>query len=237
MKLSAPIFRLKRQAKLLARETNTPLHQALDQISRREGYQSWSHLAGSNSDHRPAKRVFEELASGDLVLLGGRPGHGKTLLGLELAVEAVRAGRRSFFFTLEENKAAVLDRLRVLGADEKAIQNSLIIDTSDDICANYIADRVRDGCTDSVVVIDYLQILDQKRSNPELAVQLEELGSLARDVPSIVVAMSQIDRSFDFKSKRLPELSDVRLPNPVNLALFTKTCFMHEGEVLLEAVS
>jgi replicative DNA helicase len=237
MKLSAPIFRLKRQAKLVARETSTPLHRVLDQIAQREGYRSWSHLSGSNSDRRPAKQMLEEFVPGDLVLLGARPGHGKTLLGLELAAEAARAGRQGFFFSLEVNEAAVFDRLRALGAEERAIRDSLIIDTSDDICANYIRDRVRHGYADSVVVIDYLQILDQKRSNPELAAQLEELGRLAHNTPSIVVTISQIDRSFELKSKRLPDLSDVRLPNPVNLALFTKTCFMHEGEVLLQAAS
>ena len=237
MMLSAPIFRLKREARLLARASSVPLHDALDEIARREGYRSWSHLSGSKPDRRPAKRILEELLSGDLMLLGARPGHGKTLVGLELAVEGVRAGRRSFFFSLEENEAAVVDRLRALGAEEKAFHDSLVVDTSNDICADYIEDRVRDGCADSVVVIDYLQILDQKRSNPALAAQLEKLRALARDMPSIVVTMCQIDRSFDLKSKRLPELSDVRLPNPANLALFTKTCFMHEGEILLQAAS
>ncbi len=237
MKLSAPIFRLKRQAKLLAREKSTPLHQALDQIARREGYRNWSHLSESNSGRRPAKQILDELVSGDLVLLGARPGHGKTLLGIDLAVEAVRAGRHGFFFSLEVNEGAVFNRLRALGADETAIRDSLIIDTSNDICANYIGKRVRDGYADSVVVIDYLQILDQKRSNPELAVQIEELRSLAHDMPSIVVTISQIDRSFESKNKHIPELSDVRLPNPINLALFTKTCFMHEGAVSLQAVT
>jgi len=235
MKLSAPIFRLKRQAKLLARETKAPLHRALDQIARREGYRSWSHLSGATADHRPAREILDALAPGDLVLLGARPGHGKTLLGLELALEAVRAGRRGFFFSLEENEASVLDRLRGVGAEEKVIGHALMIDTSDEISADYIAHRVRDA--GSVVVVDYLQILDQKRSNPALAHQLETLGRLARDLPSIVVTISQIDRAFEHTGKRLPELADVRLPNPVNLALFTKTCFLHEGEVLLQTAS
>lgn len=237
MKLSAPIFRLRRQAKLLARKKSAPLHLALDQIAQREGYRSWSHLSDSNSGHRPAKQILGELVSGDLVLLGARPGHGKTLLGIDLAIEAVRTGRQGYFFSLEVNEAAVFDRLRALGADEKAIRDSLIIDTSDDICATYIGERVRNGFADSVVVIDYLQILDQKRSNSELGVQLEELRSLAHETPSIVVTISQIHRSFELKSKHLPELSDVRLPNPINLALFTKTCFMHEGAASLQTVS
>jgi replicative DNA helicase len=236
-KLSAPIFRLKRQARLLARDSKIPLHKALDTVARQEGYGTWSHLAASNVDHRRAKTLLAALTGGDLVLLGARPGHGKTLMGLELALEAARAGRQGFFFSLEENQDALLDRLRTLGADGTGIDASLIIDTSDDICADYIADRVRGGRGDSVVVIDYLQILDQKRINPELSAQLEALESLARNTPMIVIAIAQIDRAFELKSKRLPDLSDVRLPNPINLEIFTKTCFLHEGEVLLEGVN
>jgi len=235
MELSAPIFRLKRRARLIARNAKVPLHQALDQVARLEGYASWSHLAASTVEKGQTKKILADLAAGDLVLLGARPGHGKTLFGLELAVEAARAGRRSFFFSLEENEEAVLDRLRALGVDRDAIGDALIIDTSDDICAEYIAERVRSERRESVAVIDYLQILDQRRSNPELSVQLETLESLARNTPTVVIAISQIDRAFELKRKSLPELCDVRQPNPINLALFTKTCFLHKGEVLLKA--
>jgi replicative DNA helicase len=237
MKCSAPVFRLKRRAKRLAQETNAPLHKALDQIARQEGYRSWSHLSQSSPDRPAPREILADLASGDLVLLGARPGHGKTRLGLALACEAARAGRRSYFFSLVENEASVLDHLRVLGAEKRAIRDHLVIDTSDDICAEYIADRVRLGCSDSVVVVDYLQTLDHKRSNPELAIQLETFGTLARDTRSIVVTISQIDRSFELKNKRLPELTDVRLPNPVSLAVFTKICFLHEGRILVQPAS
>ena len=44
MRFSAPIFKLKRQAKLLARDRNIPLYQALDKPAVAEGYRIWSHL-------------------------------------------------------------------------------------------------------------------------------------------------------------------------------------------------
>lgn len=44
MQLSAPIYKLKRKAKLLAREIDIALHQALDKVAIEEGFQSWSHL-------------------------------------------------------------------------------------------------------------------------------------------------------------------------------------------------
>jgi hypothetical protein len=51
------------------------------------------------------------------------------------------------------------------------------------------------------------------------------------------VTVSQIDRSFDIKSKPLPDLADVRRPNPVDLGLFTKTCFLHDGELKVQVMN
>lgn len=237
MNLSAPIFRLKRQAKLLSRETNAPLHLSLDEVAKREGYRSWSHLASSSSHDRPAPKLLAHFVPGDLVLLGARPGHGKTLLGLELAVEAARADRRSFFFSLEESESSISDRLRGLGFDIGEVGNTLVIDTSDAIYADHIIERVGAGQDNSVVVVDYLQLLDQRRRNPELAVQVKALASFARAASAIIVTISQIDRSFDMEGKSLPDLSNVRLPNPVDLARFTKTCFLHNGELRVDPVS
>lgn len=117
MKLSAPVYHLKRQARLLSREARIPLHQALDRIATREGFASWSLLASRATEAAPAGRLFAQLAPGDMVLVGGRPGHGKTLMSLELAVEAMKSGNRGVFFTLEYTQRDVLDRFRAIGAD------------------------------------------------------------------------------------------------------------------------
>src|SRR3546814_9646667 len=68
-------------------------------------------------------------------------------------------------------------------------------------------------------------------SSDLLAVQVKTLAGFASTASTIIVAISQIDRSFDMEGKPLPNLSNVRLPNPVDLALFTKTCFLHNGEM------
>jgi replicative DNA helicase len=236
MKLSAPIYRLKRQARLAARAARVPLHQALDRIARDEGYRSWGHLAAARSAETPALAIFERLAPADLLLLAARPGQGKTLLGLELAIEAAQSGRRSTVFSLEEDEATLLERLRELDVAKRRVAHMPRIDTSDAICADYIIERMRDPGGVGIAVIDYLQLLDQKRSHPALADQLAALRTFARATGTIIIAISQIDRSFARKGKPLPELSDVRLPNPVDLTVFTKTCFLHAGELSFEPV-
>ena len=235
MRLSAPIFRLKRRARLLSRAKEIPLHTALNQIAREEGFRSWSHLAAYGSDLRPAREILAQLAPGDLVLLGSRPGHGKLILALELIVEATKGGRRGFLFSLEDTEAAASTRLQSLGADPRTI-TSLTLDTSDDICADYVIRKLSAVRGNAVVVIDYLQLLDQRRRNPELADQIRTLMSFAGASGSIIVVISQINRSFELRAKPVPELSDVRLPNPLDLTLFTKSCFLHEGEIHFQAV-
>ncbi|TFI56642.1 DNA helicase [Sphingomonas parva] len=243
MRLSAPIFRLKRQARLLARADGVPLHVALDRVARGEGFRAWSHLAASASAAAAAagdggRALLAALAPGDLVLLGGRPGHGKTLMGLELAAAAGRAGRPAFFFTLEDDEALVRARLRALGAEPDG--SPVIVDTSDAISAEHVIARLGGAGAGSgggaVAVIDYLQLLDQRRSNPPLAEQVRALRAFAGATGAIVVALSQIDRTFATSGRRFPELGDVRLPNPVDLGLFTRACFLHDGEARFAGV-
>ncbi|MEP3112573.1 DNA helicase [Nisaea sp.] len=237
MRFSHPVFRLKRQARLLSREENIPLNKALDRIAAGEGYKSWGHLAANAETGRPAGALLAQLAPGDLVILGARPGHGKTLLGLELLAEAAKAGRYGFFFTLDYSDADVVDRVRALGIEPGEISSRVTLDTSDGICADHIIAEMDTAPPRSIAVVDYLQLLDQKRRNPELAEQVAALRTFAQTIGHIVVLISQIDRAYDPEEKPLPDLSDVRLPNPVDLTLFTKSCFLHDGEVRLDAVA
>ena len=228
MKLSAPIYRLKRRARMLARDSKLPLHAALDRISREEGFQGWSHLTAAIARHHPAGEILGKLGPGDLVLLGARPGQGKTLLGLELTRLALAAGRPAYFFTLEDSEQIVTERLHALGANASPLGARLSIDASDFICATHIIEKVGDT-RGAMIVIDYLQLLDQQRRLPDLASQIGTLKAFAGKTGAIVVALSQIDRRFDASGRSLPTRSDVRLPNPLDLALFSKACFIHQG--------
>ncbi|NIA70001.1 DNA helicase [Pelagibius litoralis] len=236
MRLSAPIYRLKRRAKVLSRAERIPLNEALDRVAVAEGFTSWSLLAARASATAPSRALLARLNPGDLVLLGARPGHGKTLMGLELIMEALKLGRRGVFFTLEYSENDVLDRLRSIGGDPAVFGDRFAFDTSDAISAGYIIDRLASAPQGSVAVVDYLQLLDQKRENPELMVQVRALKAFASARGLIIVFISQIDRSYDASARPCPDLKDVRLPNPLDLTLFNKTCFLNDGKVQIEAL-
>ena len=235
MKLSAPVHRLKRQAKELSRKDNIPLHLALDRVATGEGFGAWSLLSARSGESLSAAGLLGRLAPGDLLLIGARPGQGKTLLSLQLAVEAMKAGRRAAFFTLEYTAKGVLGRFRALGVDPAQFEALFSFDDSDAISADHIMRSLTDAPEGTLAIVDYLQLLDQKRGNPELGVQISALKAFAQERGLILAFISQIDRSYDPAAKRCPDLDDIRLPNPLDLSLFSKTCFLNQGEVRFQA--
>lgn len=237
MKLSAPIYHLKRKAKRLSREEGIPLHDALDRVATTEGFSAWSMLAAKAATVTPANRLFPQFRHGDLVLVGARPGQGKTLMSLELAVEAMKSGHRAAFFSLEYTEKDVLDRMRAIGAEPAQFDKLFELDCSDALSADYVVRQMATAPRGTVVVIDYLQLLDQRRENPDLTAQVRALKSFARDKRLIVVFISQIDRSYDPSVKPCPDLRDIRLPNPLDLKLFDKMCFMNNSEVQFRAAN
>jgi replicative DNA helicase len=235
MKLSAPIYHLKRQAKRIARDEKIPLHAALDRIAAQEGERGWSALAAKVVPTRKAE-IFSRLAPGDMLLIGARPGRGKTLLALELAIDAVKSGRRATFFTLEYTEKDVQDRFRALGAERMCFDQLFAADCSDQINADHVIAALASAERGTLAVIDYLQLLDQKRSNPDLETQVRALRIFARETGVIIVCISQIDRAYDASKKPMPDIRDIRLPNPLDLKLFDKMCFLNEGRAQFEAM-
>ena len=165
MHLSAPIFRLKRDAKRLARPEGIALSRALDRLAAKEGFQGWSHLAARHASKSPADSVITTLSPGDLVLIAARPGHGKTLLAFELLARAGTLNRRGALFTLDYHERDVADRFRDIGREP---DRDLIVDASDDISADTIIARLKTLQMPTLFVVDYLQLLDQKMQQPAI---------------------------------------------------------------------
>lgn len=240
MKPSTPVYRLKQRARRLARTHGIPLHAALDRVAREEGFPGWSLLAASLPQpprDSSAGGVFRRLVPGDLLLLGARPGHGKTLMALKLAVEAMKAGHRSMFFSLEYTAGDMRDRFRAIGADPESFDGLFAFDGSDDICAGHIEARLGTAPAGTLAVIDYLQLLDQRRDKPALDAQIAALRGFARRRGVILVFVSQIDRGYDPAAKPLPDIEDVRLPNRLDLSAFTKACFLHRGKIAFQPLN
>jgi replicative DNA helicase len=232
MKLSAPIYLLKQRAKALARANAIPLHEALDRIARMEGFRAWSMLsAATSSSNSEVASLAARVRAGDLLLLGARPRQGKTLLALGLAIETMRTGNRAALFTLEFSRADVARCFSALNEDLGSFDDRFYVDESDLISADYVMAKMASAPRNTLIVIDYLQLLDQRRSNPDLPQQIRALKSFVRERGHIALCLAQIDRRYDPAVSKCPGLADVRLPNPLDLTLFDKACFLNAGAI------
>jgi len=233
MKLSAPIYILKQQAKATSHRNKVRLHVALNQIAAREGFKAWSHLASAWQRQDSSRTAYEYLRNGDLLLVGARPGQGKTMLSAGLAIEAMTRGHRAAFFTLECTAAEVETLIEATGRKSCEFRDRWLLNTSEDISAAYVIRRLEGAPPGTLVVVDYLQLLDQRRDKPSLDEQVKELRAFALASQTMIVCLSQIGRAYAQASKACPSMRDVRLPNPVDLSLFNKACFIHAGKMQL----
>lgn len=197
MKPSAPIDRLKRQARALSRAPG--------------------------------------ITPGDRVLVAARPGQGKTLLCLELAVDAMKSGHRSILFSLDSSRTDVERYFAAIGESAERFKDCFEFDDSDDICAEYIVRRLHSAARGTLVIVDYLQLLDQRRENASLLQQMALLKGFALRRGLVMLFLSQVDRHFDDTKSPVPAMADIRQPNPLDLSLFNKTCFLHKGSVAFTA--
>lgn len=234
MKLSSPIHVLKSKAKKLKSEQSISMTQALDLVAREEGFNSWSLLASKKDEVLPKKysEILDFFNSGDLILIGARPGKGKTSFTIGLFVQAIEQKRpKGFYFTLAETHKDLAGR--IASYNEMIGQNDELfgLNYSNDICAEYIISvtekQVQPG---SVIVVDYLQLLDEKRVNPPLQDQILKLKEFAKEKGCIIIFLSQIDREIEYRANQRPTIDDIRLPNPLDIKLFNKVIFLYRDQ-------
>jgi len=189
---------------------------ALNQIAIREGFSSWSLLQSRSDQILPSRysELLDFFNDGDLVVIASRPGMGKTSFTMGLFVQAAKqASSKSFYFTLSETHK---DLARRIGAYDQLMgenKDQFELNYSNDICAEYII-SVTKGQVGSggLIVIDYLQLLDEKRVNPPIQTQIEKLKTYAKEKRCTIVFLSQIDRSLENMVSKRPGIDDIRLP-------------------------
>lgn len=178
------------------------------------------------------------LQPGNLIVLGGRPGEGKSAFALQLALHAATIGPVAFF-SMEMNRDELTTRAlaqvarvnhhdmmrgHLCEADQAKVgrarialeQRQLAIDDTAALTPFQIrskAKTVQARAGLSLVVVDYLQLLQRPRHSHSreeaVADNTWALKVLAGELKVPVLALSQLNRS-SVKDERRPTLSDLR---------------------------
>jgi len=178
-------------------------------------------------------------ARGDLVLLAGRPGMGKSSLGLEIITRAAIAFRApTVLFSLEMSAQQVLARMVsatsgvplsvldgavLLPGQERALGTALgrlaecdvLISEAPTLSLAQLRSQVRRRAARSdlaLVVVDHIQLVSAEGENrvAEMGQISRGLKALARDHNVVVLALSQLSRAVEQRADKIPVLSDLR---------------------------
>jgi replicative DNA helicase len=213
------------------------LSEVLSSIDQRQQYKSM--ITGVSTGFSDLDKLTHGLHGGDLIILAGRPGMGKTLLAMNIAEHiAIKEKRSVAIFSLEMSKQQLIERslVSIARLDAEKVQSGTLEAESftrlsnavpqicgvklfvDDHSSLSITD-IRSKCRRikrehglSLVVIDYLTLMSGDGENETIRIGNISRGLklLARDLDVPVIAISQLNRSVEHRSDKRPTMADLR---------------------------
>lgn len=185
-------------------------------------------------------RLLVGMGKSDLVLIGARPGMGKTSFALNIATNvAHRSGKQVCIFSLEMSKEQLVSRMLSSEAliESTVMRNGMLtaedwdklakastylsecdiyIDDTAGITVTGMKSKLRRMKNLGLVIIDYLQLMtsDTRRGDgnrvQEVADISRNLKLMAKELQVPVVCCAQLSRGPESRTDKRPMLSDLR---------------------------
>ncbi|MBX3708215.1 MAG: replicative DNA helicase [Gammaproteobacteria bacterium] len=201
--------------------------------------QNKNNITGVPTGFSDLDALTHGLHGGDLIILAGRPGMGKTLLAMNMAEHiAIKEKHSVAIFSLEMSKQQLVERalISVARLDAEKVQSGTLEAESfirlsntipklsdvklfvDDHSSVSITD-IRSKCRRikrehglSLVVVDYITLMSGDGENETIRIGNISRGLklLARDLNVPVIAISQLNRSVEQRSDKRPTMADLR---------------------------
>lgn len=184
------------------------------------------------------KKLSGGLRRGNLVVIAGRPGMGKTALAGGVAFNAASAGVSTLFLSMEMGDVELADRLiaiaggvplddilagkmdgeagnRILAGTARLHELPLLIDEQGGLTFFDIASKARSVKRQhglGLLVIDYLQLAAGEGDNRNSQIEgiTRGLKALAKELEIPIIALSQLSRNCESRPNKRPMLSDLR---------------------------
>ena len=171
------------------------------------------------------------LTRGEVTIIGGRPGHGKTTVMINLLSRALENGQRAMFFSRELPNSELFKKIICLESEQLSYsmvrknvytENALLVvnNTISEIKKKYSSDRflmfdnIRDFEMSSsevkkfkpdIIFDDYIQLISCSGYEDSRRLQIEKLVNdykwLAKETDCVVVLASQLNRGIERDSR------------------------------------
>ena len=187
---------------------------------------------------RELDNTITGLNRSDLVILGARPGMGKTAFALNIARNvSVVSGKRVAFFSLEMSKEQLASRVlsseamvggtklrtgelsenewtRLVEAGDILSKADLYLDDTPGITVPEMKAKIRRLKDVDLVMIDYLQLMNSAQRIDNRVQEISEitrsLKIMAKELNIPVVTLAQLARAGEKRQEHRPVLSDLR---------------------------
>lgn len=195
---------------------------------------------GLKTEFGDLDRVIVGFGKGDLVIVGARPGVGKTSFCLNLATNiAKKSGKSVCIFSLEMSNEQLVSRIiasealvdsqklrtgkleardweNIANAASTLSESNIYIDDTTNISITAMKAKLRRVKNLGLVVVDYLQLMESEKGRKdgsrvnEIAEISRGLKILAKELNVPVITCSQLSRGTEKEKERKPMLSDLR---------------------------
>lgn len=203
-------------------------------------HQSGSSVRGIPTGFSDIDDILSGFNAPDLIILAARPGMGKTSLALNLTRNIAKAGHPVGFFSLEMSQEQLVERLWSMESNVKLFhiltgqfndeQEKALLDANGRL--GELPIFIDDGAALSslefrtkarrlvakekveFIIIDYLQLMTgatkTDNKNYEVSEISRSLKMVAKELNVPILALSQLNRSVEYRQDPIPQLSDLR---------------------------
>ena len=182
--------------------------------------------------------VLVGMGKNDLVLIGARPGMGKTSFALNIATKAARStGKTVCIFSLEMSNEQLVSRMlssealvdshklrtgklesddwtKLAEASSALSECNILIDDTSGIGVTQMKAKLRRVKNLGMVIIDYLQLMQSDRKIDNRVQEVAEISRglklLAKELQAPVICCAQLSRGPESRTDKRPMLSDLR---------------------------
>ena len=215
------------------REALLMVHERLTKLS-----QNPDELRGTPTGFAALDNVIVGMGNSDLVLVGARPGMGKTSFTMNIATAAaLKTGKKVCVFSLEMSAEQLANRMlsseaqidsykmrsgalnaedwsAIAHASSRLAETDILIDDTPGISVTAMKSKLRRVKNLGLVVIDYLQLMQGDRRNDNRVQEVADISRglklLAKELNVPVICCAQLSRGPENRPDKRPMLSDLR---------------------------